>query len=582
MVGELTVLLVTHLALTGLPAVAAALFLASRGERRLAVLLTVALAASGLGGLLGFWLYYGSHLAGQTYTYLLAFGSALATAWMLFAGGLDREVLRKLATPFALWVLGTAFLVFFGFMHGGTNEAFGTASNRFAFALPSDIDIPLYFAEFFYSHGHHGTPPEFPGEWLAGDRPPLQVGYVLSQQPFHLNTQELNYEVLGVCLQQLWIVGLWALLDAAGVGRLTKALAAITVLLSPLAIVHGFFVWPKLLPAAMLLAAAALLITPLWGSIRSSLWAAALVAVLFGLAMMGHGSSAFPIVALVLIVAFRGLPSRRLLAVGLGVLVVVIAPWSAYQKWGDPPGNRLIKWQIGGAIDVDSRGSLQTIREGYEDAGFGGTIHNKAENLATVSGGGQMADLIKTIDEQLGRGETASALANLRTIFFLFLFPSLGLLLLGPLAMLAGIYRRRGDPADWRFALQCLLVYAVAVAVWCLLMFGNGDARTVIHQGSYFVPIVGMCACVAGLRAVFPRLGTWIVAVSAVLMLAVYVPAITPPAGTSYSPGAIVAAAISLAGFCWVALRREEGGEDEAEVSVPAERRRAFAIDSPA
>src|SRR4051794_40668806 len=97
MVGELMLLLVTHLALTGLPAVAAALFLASRGERRLAVLLAVALAASGIAGLLGFWVYYGSHLAGQTYTYLLAFGSALATAWMLFAGGLDRAVLRRLA-----------------------------------------------------------------------------------------------------------------------------------------------------------------------------------------------------------------------------------------------------------------------------------------------------------------------------------------------------------------------------------------------------------------------------------------------------------------------------------------------------
>jgi hypothetical protein len=198
MVGELTVLLVTHLALTGLPGVAAALFLAGRGERRVAVLLAVALAASGIGGLLGFWVYYGSHLAGQTYTFLLAFGSALATAWLLLAGGLDREVLRKLATPLALWVLGTAFLVFFGFMHGGTNEALGTASNRFAFALPSDIDIPLYFAEFFYAHSHHGTPSEFPGEWLFSDRPPLQVGYVLSQQPFHLNSQELNYEVFGV------------------------------------------------------------------------------------------------------------------------------------------------------------------------------------------------------------------------------------------------------------------------------------------------------------------------------------------------------------------------------------------------
>jgi MFS family permease len=464
-------------------------------------------------------------------------------------------------------------------MHGGADTALGTASNRFAVSLPSDIDIPLYFAEFFYSHSHHGMPPEFPGEWLASDRPPLQVGYVLSQQPFAFNSHELNYLVLGICLQQLWIVGLWALLLAAGVGRLTKALVVIAVLLSPVAIVNGFFVWPKLLPAAMLLAAAALLVTPLWGEMRSRLWAGALVGALFGLAMMGHGSSAFPIVPLVLIPAFRGRPSWRWVAVALGVLIVVMAPWSAYQKWGDPPGNRLIKWQIGGAIDVDSRGSLQTIGESYEEAGIGGTIHNKAENVVTVSGGGMMADEIKAIDEVLGRGEVAWAVRDLRTILFLYLLPSLGLLLLGPLAMLAAIRRkRRGDPAEWRFARDLLLVFAVGVAAWCLLMFGNGNARTVIHQGSYFLPIIGVCAGVAGFRASFPRLGAWIVGISAALMLALYAPALDPNEGTSYSFASILLAAVFLGGFCWVALRREP---DEG-VSAPAESSPALAIDSPA
>src|SRR5262249_8947688 len=158
----------------------------------------------------------------------------------------------------------------------------------------------------------------------------------------------------------------------------------------------------------------------------------------------------------------------------------------------------------------------------------------------TVAGGGQMADMIKAIAENVGHGEIANALRNLRTIFFFFLLPSLGLLLLGFAAMLTGIRRRpRGDPADWRFARDCLPVFAVGVVAWCLLMFGNGNARTVIHQGSYFLPIVGMCVGVAGLRAILPKVGAWIVAISAALMLAVYVPAINPPEATSYSLGAI-------------------------------------------
>jgi hypothetical protein len=577
--GELLALLAMHLLLTALPGVAAALYLASRGERREPVLLASALAASAGTAMLGFWAYYGSHELGQTWTFLLAFGSILLIGWSLYFGKIDRALLRRLAMPLVLWVLGSAFLVFFGFLHGGTDSALGTAATRFNPQLPSDNDIPLYFAEWFYAHGHHGTPPEFPGEWLASDRPPLQVGYLLAQQPFAWSSHELNYQVFAVGLQQLWIVGLWALLVAAQIGRMTRALVMATVLVSDLAIVHGFFVWPKLLPAALLLAAAALLITPLWGEVRSRLWGGALVAALVGLAMMGHGSSVFGIIPLALIAAYRGLPSWRWLGIAAAVLVVVMAPWSAYQKYGDPPGNRLLKWQIGGVVDVDSRGTLETIEESYEGAGVDGAIHYKAENVVTIAGGGPMAGLIDSGVEALERGETAPALGALRAILYLFLLPSFGLLLLGPLAMLAVARRkRRGDPVDWSFALVCLATVFIGCAAWCLLMFGNEASRTVIHQGSYLLPILGMCAGVAGLRAAFPRAGAWIALVSAVLMLAVYVPAVTPPENSSYSFWSGLIAALCLAGFCFVLLQRERGAEARTVVGEPP----AAAIDSPA
>jgi hypothetical protein len=581
MVGELLLQLGVHLLLTGLPAVAAALLVASRGERRVAILLVVALAASGVAGLLSFWIYYASHLGGQTWTFLLAFGSVLAIVWVLFEGKLERKLLRRLAVPLALWMLGSAFLVFFGFLHGGTNAALGTAATRFAQQLPSDNDIPLFFAEFFYTHGHHGPPAEFPGEWLSSDRPPLQVGYALAQQPFAFNSPELNYEVLSLCLQQLWIVGLWAVLVAARVGRLTKALAMITVLVSDLAIVNGFFVWPKMLPAALLLGAAALIMTPLWEEVRGRLWAGALIAALFGLAMMGHGSSIFAIVPLALLAAWRGMPSWRWLGVALAAFVVVMAPWSAYQKWGDPPGNRLVKWQIAGVVDVDDRGTLETLEDSYSESGVGGTIHNKAENFVVVSGGGPAADYLAKSWRAVGEGDWATAVQELRWIFFFYLLPSLGLLLLGPLAMLVGRRRRRvGDaPAEWKLARESLIVLAGGIVFWCLLLFGNEPSRAVVHQGSYLLPIIGMLAGVLGLRAVYPRAGTWIVGVWAVFMLALYTPNLIPPEGTSYSLGAIVAAAVCLASFCWVVLRQED---DAIEAPAPIEARPAVALDSPA
>lgn len=548
-------ILAAHLVLTGLPGVAAALFAARRGIPNVPVLLAISLVASGVVAMLSFWAYYAEPVLGESFSYFTVLGSLALSAWAVYGGRIDSRLLRQLATPLALWILGSSFLVGFGFLHGGASTALGTAATRFSGPLPSDNDIPLFFAEWFFHHGHSSPVPVFPGEWLSSDRPPLQVGYVLSQMPFGWGPTELHYEVLGVILQQLWIVGLWALLAAAGVGRLTRALAMCTVLISDLAIVNGFFVWPKMLPAAMLLAAAALAITPLWPQIRRSFWGAALVAALLGLAMLGHGSSVFGILGLALVVAFRGLPSWRWLGVGLLVGVALLAPWSAYQKYGDPPGNRLVKWQIGGVIDVDGRGAAETILDSYREAGLGGSIDNKADNFGAMAGGAPMTTLLRAAVESIEADNWADALRSVRTVLFLYLLPSLGLLLLAPLAMAAGWRRRRLNPAEWSFALACFAVFVAGAVAWGLLLFGGSQASTVIHQGSYLVPMLGLCGAVVGLRATFPRFALGLLGVNAALMLAIYTPSLEPPEGSAYSLPAALFAAASLVAFLVVAIR---------------------------
>ena len=385
--GELLLLLAKHLILTGLPLAAAILFAARKGVRQVPVLLAIGLAASGVLGLLGFWAYYGSRLTGETFSYFVLIGSVALAGWSLYGGHLlDRALLGRLATPLGLWALGSAFLLFLGFVHGGTGEPLTTAMTRFSHPLPGDNYLPLYFAEYFFLHGHHGVPPDY-ASFLSSDRPPLQIGYALAQHPFGWDASQLDYQVMGVMLQQLWIVGLWALLVAARVSRLTRALAMVAVLVSDLAIVNGFFVWPKMLPAAMLLAAAALVMTPLWRDLRRNLWAAALVATLCAVAMLGHGSSIFGIVPLALVAAYRGLPSWRWIGVAVGVGIVLMGSWSAYQKYDDPPGNRLTKWTLAGFPGIDDRGTGEAIVDEYREAGLGGALHDKAENFATISGG---------------------------------------------------------------------------------------------------------------------------------------------------------------------------------------------------
>ena len=558
--GDLLLVLAAHLGLTALPGIAAMLWGARFGLRSVPVLLAVGLAGSGLVGLLGFWVYYAGHLPGQTFSCFIVAGALLTVGLAAHGRWLDSALLRRLAVPWVLWALGTVFVVYLGFAHGDIDAPIQTSATRFGSGpLPSDSGIPFYYAEWFYAHASHGTPPVFPAEWLASDRPPLQIGYVLSQRPFYwgagIDRAEIHYQVLGVALQQLWIVGLWALLVAARLQRLTRALAMVATMVSGLTLLNAFFVWPKLLPAAMLLAVAALVMTPLWDEVRHRLLGAVLIGVLLGVAMMGHGSSVFAVIPLALLALYRGLPGWRWIGVAALVGVALMAPWSAFQKYDDPPGNRLTKWMLAGVDQIDERGTVESIFDSYGEAGVGGTIDNKSENFEFMVGGQPAWEAVDATVTAIGDGNGDLAARSARSLFFFYLLPELGLLILAPVAMLIAHRRSRDNPAEWRFALTAFAVVAIGALAWGLTLFGNVPARTVVHAGTYLLPILAFAGAVAGLRAVLPRVAIALVGLNCALMLVVYVPALEPPPGSSYSALALLLAALSLAAFSWLSWR---------------------------
>lgn len=570
--GTLLSILALHLVLTGLPGAAAALFSARRGVDRVPVLLAIGLAATGVLAIASFWAYYADPLLGKSLAWLVLFGSVAAIAWSLAGRRIDPALLRGLAVPAALWALGSAFILFLGFGHGGVDTPLATAGTRFSGELPSDADIPRFFAEWFYFNGHEGTPPLYPGEWLSSDRPPLQVGYVLGQRPVFWDGDGLHYEVLGVVLQQLWIVGLWALLLAARVGRVTRALAVSLVLVSGLVLVNGFYVWPKLLPAAFLLAAAALVLTPLWERVRDDPRAAALLAALLALALLGHGASVFAVLGLAVVAAARGLPSLRWLGAAVAAGAVLMVPWFGYQSYGDPPGNRLQKWMLAGEIDVDDRSTPEAIADGYSEAGLSGTLHNKGQNFVTIAGGGPAFESAEDAVEAVGDGELDDAVRGIRAVAFFYLLPSLGALLLAPLSMVVLRRRRQGSAADWRFALVCFAFVGVSCLAWALLLFGSLPSRTVLHVSSYAMPLLAIAGSVAGLRAIAPRFALWYLGAVGALGLALYTPSLDPPPGTGYEVVPLLLAAASFAGFLAVALRSPaaEPGSPGADQSSAA------------
>jgi hypothetical protein len=554
--GELIAGLAVHLALLGAPGIAAAIFATGRGVRNVPLRLAIALAASGLTAFLSFWAYYADPLVGQAWDFLLLGGSALLVAWVWRQGRLDRAALAPLAVPLGLWVLGSCFVVFFGFLHGGVDNAIPMSALRFSGQLPSDNDIPRYFTEWFATHGHQSPPPVYPPDWLMSDRPPLQVGYALSQRGFMHTEHALHYEILCVGVQSLWIVAMWAVLVAARLRPLTRGLAMVAVMFSDVAILHGFFVWPKLIAAAFLLAALAIVISPAWDRDRHDLRVGALIGALLALAMLAHGSSVFGAIPLALLALWRGLPDRRWLAAAAVALLALMVPWSAYQHYADPPGNRLLKWQLGGDTALDSKGTLEAIEDGYGEAGLGGTVDNKADNFGEIVGWPRGKNDVEAVVDDLEAGKPGLAAGAIRDVRFFSLLPFLGILLIALLAMLMARRREGREEEEWRFALACLAFSGLACLVWGLLLFGTPDSRATIHVGSLAVPLLGIVGCVVGLHAVLPRLAVWLVGINVVCVLALYTPSLTPPPGTGYSPLTALLVVLSLAGFALLAFEQ--------------------------
>ncbi len=557
---EIGLILLQELVLIALPAIAAAWFAASRGLRSQVLLIGVALAASGAAAMLVFWAFYAAPEVGKTLSFLIELGSAAGLV-ALWVGGKGRAEMRELLTPLALWVAVSYFVVYLGFLHGWGGEAMTLAGGRFSHGLPNDNVLPETFSDWFWVNGHHGTPPEV-SSWLASDRPPLQIGYILGVRPFGWDHTSTRYEMLGVALQQLWVFGAWALLRAARLGRRARGLAMIAAGVSDIAILHGFYVWPKLIAAAFVLAAAAMVFAPEWKQWVRDPRAAVVFAALGALGMLAHGGSAFFLIPLLVFAAIRGLPDRRWVWVAVASALILYAPWQAYQHWADPPGNRLVKWQLGGVAEITDKGVASTIVDGYREEGLGGTLHNKWENIEAIVGIGEIRAITEEMQGPETNGDLSRTVEDVRWVRFLALLPLLGLMLLGPLAMAARALRERTSTEragprtpEWRFAVSAGLLALGMAVFWLLVMFGNSNSVAIIHQGTLALPVLALCACAVAAYAAWPPFAIGLVGVNSLLVLALYVPSLKPPEGTAYSAVAAVVAAIALVGFVWTAWR---------------------------
>lgn len=488
-----------YFVLTIFPALAIGTFAIRRGVCDLVLIGLLELAAMGASGYLGFCLFLIAPKLGHLFSFLFPIVCGMWFAWNYRRLGVSgRRIVSHLFPPLALTGTASLLILSAGFMYGGIDTPSATAAKRFSHILPGDNNISFEFAEALKG----GHIPKLQARWLSSDRPPLQTGLVLSESTYISRPRELGYTIISVILQSLWIFAAWLLLSAFDVNARAIALVLAVSLLSGFVFLNSFFVWPKLLAAAYILAALAILLTPKYVLLRNSKIAGISVGAMLALAMLSHGGSGFAILGLALTMAIlrRRVPLKSLLLIVV-TAAILYTPWTLYQRFCDPPGNRLLKMHLAGVDDVDPRSFSQTLIDSYHALTPKQIVDNKVANVRRLFENSSQFWIETThlITHIRDRDSCAWIAAAMRGWMFFCFVVNLGFLAVGPFALLIGIRRQYRSP-EWRASIIMWVFIAVTAAVWCALMFGPGT--TVIHQGTYAIVLLGYAGSILAIWAV--------------------------------------------------------------------------------
>jgi len=100
-----------------------------------------------------------------------------------------------------------------------------------------------------------------------------------------------------------------------------------------------------------------------------------------GVAMECHGSIAIGILGLAVALIYKIRTNWKIVISVLGSFVAVYLPWFCYQKFIDPPGDRLFKWYFAGVTEVVDQSFLQVFVEQYSSTDLWQIICNKLANI---------------------------------------------------------------------------------------------------------------------------------------------------------------------------------------------------------
>ncbi|MSU50222.1 MAG: hypothetical protein EXS37_14245 [Opitutus sp.] len=420
-------------------------------------------------GYTALWAYFANALFGVTVSWILLAAGAYH-AFRSHRPIRNREAEQEVSTVVLLLLAIGTFHLALLHLYPSSHDFYTLAANRYREAMPGDNYLPHELADRLLDSRPAKKSTD---EWRSSDRPPLQTGWQLLTLPAGklLNLdRRLATGTSAIWFQLLWVAGTFGLLRTLRVARSRAAGWTAVLAFCGFFVQNTAFTWPKLSSGAFACGAFALLILPVPSSSpRASGWWSATFA---SLAWLSHGGVAFSFLPLVPWILWRAVRGEwRAWLPGAATILLFVLPWLAYQKFYDPPGNRLFKWHLAGQETIDPRGTIDTIRESYAKAGWRTALANKVTNLQSQFFGDWRS---------IGEISFEKALDRRTQEFF---HPVRAMTWWPGLAVLAIVLTRRRVFCPARDLIVLGGWLAATVVLWCLLMFSPYSA--VVHQGSY-------------------------------------------------------------------------------------------------
>lgn len=499
------------------------------------------IAAAGVGWLL-FWAWFWSPQVGMVAASVVLVGTcaglALRPSAMLGSG---------IARPFGTAILVSLMYVFLAGARGGLAEGPTQIAHRYW--VSADNSIPLIFADVLTT-GRGDLRPFLVGDWQSSDRPPLETGMILSVIGFVPDDlRPIVYIALGVAANAVWVLALWSVLRTLRVPESRIVPVVLAVAVTGAVFVNTVYAWPKLLAGSLVLAAAAILLARGLPPLGAGLG----VGVALALAMLAHGGAAAGVIGICVVAgpALREWGRRGGLAF-IGAAVATYLPWVLYQRLFDPPGDRLPKWHLAGAVDVTEMAVVQAIIDGYAAEGLVGTVMNKVGNLRVMAGVPENGAVTAATP-----GWSGGVLDVIREAQLHYLLPAAGILLVGVAALVVPRVRRH----PWVRPIAAIVL--ATGAAYSLIEFGEPDAALAfLHTSPYSLLLLLGALGALGALELGPRWAGAVLGAHAVFFVVVWVATVSTKSALGEVPGepwsvdmsvAAALAAVGLGLVSWAA-----------------------------